>query len=320
LQGLEPGTVVRVTGVCLNKPLHGGTGATVSDPRTSLVSPERLHFRLLVASGGDLVVVRGPPWWTPVRIWTALGVTALLALAFFGWILSLRRRVAAQTEIIRAQATREAVHEDRTRIARELHDTLEQELTGIAVQLDAVSDRLPGEHGAAGALGTARALLRHTRTEARRSVWDLRAALLEEGDLWHALRETAHQLEGGPEIRVSCEGEVRRLPGRVETNLLRIGTEAMTNAVKHSSARTVTVTLTFADEVRLEVRDDGVGFDASRSTSLQAGHFGWLGIRERAERIGAELVVDSHPGTGTQVRVRVPCSRLLAERENASNS
>ncbi len=318
LHALAPGTVVRVTGVCLNKALLGTSDPTPRDPRMSLVAPDRIHFRLLVASVDDLVVVRGPPWWTPTRIWTALGVTALLALAFFGWILSLRRRVAAQTEIIRAHATREAVHEDRTRIARELHDTLEQELTGIAVQLDAVSDRLPGDHGAAGALGTARALLRHTRTEARRSVWDLRAALLEEGDLAHALRETARQLEGGPELRVRCIGDVRRLPGRIETNLLRIGTESMTNAVKHASARTVDVTLTFGDDVTLEVRDDGRGFDASRSTSLQAGHFGWLGIRERAERIGAVLTVESRPGAGTHVRVRVPATRLSAERETAA--
>ncbi len=320
LQALEPGTLVRVSGICFNKPLLSGPNASSPDPRTPLVSRDQVSFRLLVAHTGDLVILRGPSWWTPARIWTALGITALLAVAFFGWNLALRRRVAAQTEIIRAHATREAVHEDRTRIARELHDTLEQELTGIAVQLDAVSDRLPGEHGAAGALGTARALLRHTRTEARRSVWDLRAALLEEGDLLHALRETARQLEGGPEIRVRCEGVPRRLPGRVETNLLRIGTESMTNAVKHASARSVAVTLTFSDDVTLMVDDDGRGFDASRSTSLHAGHFGWLGIRERAERIGAELVVDSHPGSGTRVRVRVPSSRLLAERENFSNS
>jgi signal transduction histidine kinase len=307
LAGLLPGSVVQVTGICLNKRPEGSWAAFESGPYDALVRPQRATFRLLVATAGDLRILRAPDWWTPERIWAALGALAAGALAILGWNVSLRRRVAAQTEIIRSQASREAVHEDRTRIARELHDTLEQELTGIAVQLDAVSDRLPeSPPAAATALATARALLRHTRTEARRSVWDLRAALLDEGDLATALRATARHLDGGPAIRVEIAGEPRRLAGAVENNLLRIGTEAMTNAVKHARARRIDVRLEFAAaEVALEVRDDGCGFDASRSTTLAAGHFGWLGIRERAERIGGTLDVGSAPGSGTRVAVRV---------------
>ena len=304
---LPPGSVVRLTGICLNKRPEGSWAAFESGLYDTLVRPQRPTFRLLIATAADLQVVRPPDWWTPARIWMALGALALAALAILGWNVSLRRRIAAQTEIIRAHAAREAVHEDRTRIARELHDTLEQELTGIAVQLDAVSDRLPeSPPAAANALSTARALLRHTRTEARRSVWDLRAALLDEGDLASAVRATARHLDGGPGIHVEVAGEPRRLAAAVENNLLRIGTEAMTNAVKHAQARRIDVRLEFsANDVALEVRDDGCGFDASRSTTLAAGHFGWLGIRERAERIGGTLVVHSAPGAGTRVSVRV---------------
>lgn len=307
LAGLVPGSVVQVTGICLNKRPEGSWAAFEPGTYDALVRPQWASFRLLVAEATDLRIVRAPAWWTPERIWTALGALAVGAFAILGWNVSLRRRVAAQTEIIRAQATREAVHEDRTRIARELHDTLEQELTGIAVQLDAVSDRLlESPPSAATALQTARALLRHTRTEARRSVWDLRAALLDEGDLASAMRETARHLEGGPEIHVEIGGESRRLVSAVENNLLRIGTEAMTNAVKHAQAKRITVRLEFeSDAVVLEVLDDGRGFDASRSTTLAAGHFGWLGIRERAERIGGVLTVQSSPGGGTRVAVRV---------------
>jgi signal transduction histidine kinase len=307
LARLLPGSVVQVAGICLNKRPEGPWAAFESGTYDALVRPQRATFRLAVAAADEVRVVRAPDWWTPERIWAALGALTIGAIAILGWNVSLRRRVAAQTEIIRAQASREAVHEDRTRIARELHDTLEQELTGIAVQLDAVSDRLPeSPPAAASALATARALLRHTRTEARRSVWDLRAALLDEGDLAAALRATARHLDGGPEIRVEILGEPRRLAGAVENNLLRIGTEAMTNAVKHARARRIDVRLEFAAaEVALEVRDDGCGFDASRSTTLAAGHFGWLGIRERAERIGGTLEVGSAPGAGTRVAVRV---------------
>ena len=317
LRELVPGTVVRVTGTCLNKQTETRWAAFESGVSNALVTPRKVGFRLLVGTAGDLAVVRAPEWWTPERIWAALGGVAAVALAFLGWNIALRRRVTAQTETIRGQAAREAVHEDRTRIARELHDTLEQELTGIAVQLDAASDRLPDSPpAAAAALGTARALLRHTRTEARRSVWDLRAALLEVGDLASALRETARQMEGGPALVFSCEGEVRRLPAAVENNLLRIGTEAMTNAVKHAEARRIEVKIAFTpDDVRLEVTDDGKGFDASRATTLTGGHFGWLGMRERAERIGARLVLDSRPGAGTRVAARIENLQMRANAE-----
>ncbi len=307
LAGVQPGSVVEVTGICVNKRPEGSWAAFEAGNYDALVRPQWSTFRVLVATADDLRVVRAPDWWTPERIRTVLGALAIGALAILGWNVSLRRRVAAQTEIIRGQASREAVHADRTRIARELHDTLEQELTGIAVQLDAVSDRLPeSPPAAAAALSTARALLRHTRTEARRSVWDLRAALLDEGDLASALRATAQPFQGGPGIRVDVIGTPRRLPAAVENNLLRIGTEAMTNAVKHARAREIVVRLEFsAGEVALEVKDDGCGFDASRSTTLAAGHFGWLGIRERAERIGGTLEIGSAPGAGTRVAVRV---------------
>lgn len=323
LAGLLPGSIVQVTGICLNQRPAGSWAAFEAGYYDSLVRPQRPDFRLLVASAQDFRVVRPPDWWTPERIWIALGALAVAALAILGWNVSLRRRVSAQTRIIRAQAAREAVHEDRTRIARELHDTLEQELTGIAVQLDAVNDRLPeSPPAAASALTTARALLRHTRTEARRSVWDLRAALLDEGDLASALRATARYLEGGPEIVVETEGEGRRLPSALENNLLRIATEAMTNAVKHAAARRIVVRLSFAaDEVGLEVSDDGRGFDASRAMTLAAGHFGWLGIRERTERIGGTLAVHSTPGGGTSVSVHVrltPAERARPPADGAA--
>lgn len=305
----DPGSLVRVTGVCLNRRIEPLWPAFKLRPLDALVAPPDSVFRLLLAGADDLVVVRAPAWWTPARTWMLAGAVAMVAAAVIGWNASLRRRVETQTEIIRTQATREAVQEDRTRIARELHDTLEQELTGIAVQLDAASDRLPesAPAAAAAALDSARTLLRHTRREARRSVWDLRATLLEEGDLASALQAVAQQLGASPAIRVTTVGERRRLAAVVENNLLRIGTEAMTNAVKHAGATTIDVQLSFdSGEVRLDVVDDGRGFDASRSTTLAAGHFGLLGMRERAERLGARFSLDSRPGAGTRVAVGVP--------------
>ncbi len=321
LRKLRPGALVEVTGTCLNKRPETRWAAFESGPYTALAPSNRVGFRLLAATPADVKELRAPDWWTPDRIWSALGGVALLALAFLGWNILLRRRVTSQTEIIRSQAAREAVQEDRTRIARELHDTLEQELTGIAVQLDAANDRLPESPPAAAvALTTARALLRHTRTEARRSVWDLRAALLEHGDLASALHGTARQLEGGAEIVFSVAGEPRRLPSVVENNLLRIGTEAMTNAVKHAAARRIEVEIVFSpDDLRLTVNDDGKGFDTSRASTLTGGHFGWLGMRERAGRIGAILVLESKPGAGTRVAAQIVNARMYAHSETSGD-
>ena len=320
LRGVLPGSRVRVTGTCVNKRIDT-SGPFEAEAFSALVTPRQVGFRLLVTSPNDVAVLRAPDWWTAGRIWTALGVVLASTGAILAWNILLRRRVSTQTEIIRSQSAREAVHEDRTRIARELHDTLEQELTGIAVQLDAVSDRLPqSPPAAASALSTARALLRHTRTEARRSVWDLRAALLEEGDLVSAFRETARQFGAGAVVTITVDGEPYRLPGSIESNLLRIGTEALTNAWKHAAARQIRLKLSFESaRVRLEVSDDGQGFDASRATTLAGGHFGLLGIRERTERIGAELSIHSDAGVGTRIVVTVINDQIRMPDATASD-
>lgn len=308
---IAAGSLVRVIGICVNRRADGGFVAS-HQPPAALPHPPRSDFKLLVGVAADVAILRMPSWWTPDRIWMALGVVLAAAAAVLGWNVVLRRRVAAQTEIIRAKTAREAVHEDRTRIARELHDTLEQELTGIAVQLDAVHDQLPvSPPAAAAALNSARGLLRHTRSEARRSVWDLRATLLEDGDLASALRETARHLQGETRIVVEVSGAARRLAAAVESNLLRIATEAMTNAVKHAAAREIAVKLQFEPHgVCLEVADDGCGFDGGKATTLSSGHFGLLGIRERIQRIGGTLEIASGAGRGTRIRACVTKTAL----------
>jgi len=271
-------------------------------------------FQLLVQSATDVRVTERAPWWTVGRVMTALSVMAVAALAAVVWVMLLRRQVRAQTETIRRQSARETLAEERSRMAREFHDTLEQELTGLSIQLDAASDSLPESPGQAlGALESARNLLDYTRGEARRSIWDLRSLALQERGLFGALEWSAEQFrgEGMPDIRLAHSGTPCRMSPRVESHLLRIGTECLTNAVKHAGAAVVEVELAFREGgVALRVADDGKGFRLPGPGEPVSGHFGLRGMRERAAQIGAELEVRSAPGEGTMILVDVPRTRV----------
>jgi len=204
------------------------------------------------------------------------------------------------------------VLEERGRLAREIHDTLAQGFVGISSQLDAVALTLNGHVDVARKhLDLARKMVRHSLTEARRSVMDLRASALEGHDLPAALSEAAPQWTAGSSvhIRVDVEGENRPLPEETEQHLLRIAQEAVTNAVKHARASQVRIHLAMANrKLSLRVADNGQGFEQDEAFSEVGGHFGLLGMRERAERLGGELELHSEPGRGTEVHVTVPLS------------
>src|SRR5262249_49937826 len=162
---------------------------------------------------------------------------------------------------------REAILEERTRIAREFHDTLEQALVGIGMQLEAARSLLstcPAPSGPLDILDTARSMVRHSHEEARRSVWNLRTYALERGDLPAALSEMKGQVRNGSPVQIDLEvsGAPCPLPRRIEAHLLRIGQEATTNAIKHAQCKTIRLALRYAPQlIRLSIEDDGLGFD-----------------------------------------------------------
>jgi ligand-binding sensor domain-containing protein/signal transduction histidine kinase len=229
----------------------------------------------------------------------------MLALALLAWLLY-RLRVRGM------QAHFGAVLAERTRIAREIHDNLAQEMSGLSVQLEVVARTMPpGADLAMTHLDRARRQVRHGIAEARRYVWDLRSPALEKNDLPTALSETARRLthDSVIETQVEVNGTFRPLTQLVEDNLLRIGQEAMNNAVKHAQATRISVNLVFGPRrVQLSVRDDGRGFDHSLAANGRAGHFGLIGMRERAEQIGGTLSIRSQEGSGTEVVADVPVS------------
>jgi len=213
-----------------------------------------------------------------------------------------------QLRVRSLKAQFDAVLVERTRIAREIHDNLAQELLGISVQLEVVARTMPpGAEVAKNHLDRVRMLIRHGIAEARRYVWDLRSQALDNSDLPTALKETAQRLtaDAAVEAQVQVGGMFRQLPRPVEDNLLRIAQEAINNAVTHARPQHIIVNLSFdINRVQLSVRDDGKGFDATDGS--KNGHFGLVGMRERAERIGGKLNIVSSAETGTEVLVDVP--------------
>jgi signal transduction histidine kinase len=230
----------------------------------------------------------------------------------------LEERVKARTEQLKFQITArreselqfKAVLSERTRLAQELHDTVEQTLTGIALLMDTAArlqSKNPQQAEAHYAL--ARDLMSRSQLEVRESVWDLRRLMQEQFDLANALLENARQLTSGSDVQVDLQthGEVRPLPEVIEENFLRIGRGALVNVIKHSKATAVNIRLEFeAKRVALQIHDNGQGFDPQTAPGPDDGHFGLVGMSERVKRLGGKFTLTSAPGKGTTLRIEIP--------------
>jgi putative membrane protein len=224
----------------------------------------------------------------------------------------------------RLRARFDAVLEERTRLAREIHDTLLQGFTGVALQLVAVTNRLTGSPEAA-ALSNLVSLAQKTLVDARRAVWDLRRPSLAEGDLAASLRTLAeeHVRGAGLSFEFEVSGAPRPVGPEVETVMARVLQEALTNIVKHAAAGGVRVRLVFERRrLRLYVVDDGRGFGGDPNLPSSEGHWGLRGMRERAAQIRGRLRIRSAPGQGTQLVLLVPYAtrRALGPRPVATRA
>ena len=293
---LGVGDRLRLTGVCELTTTH-------ALPRIAGVDGFRIHL----PDAGGVEILQRAPWWTPRRLLIALGITGVLAVLGIIGTWMLRRQVSRQLTVIGRKLRSEAVGEERDRMARELHDTLEQQLSGVALQLDGLDHAVTRDPAAAArALTLARRMLRYTRLEARRSVWDLRSKLLENHGLPAALHTIAESLgtSSGPTIEIRVTGREKGLAPGADFHLLRIAQEATTNAIKHASASSILIALDYlADRVLLRIHDDGRGFNPAADRLVPEPHFGLLGMRERAAKMGASLEITTSPGHGCQLAV-----------------
>ncbi|MEP6915818.1 MAG: sensor histidine kinase, partial [Acidobacteriota bacterium] len=237
-------------------------------------------FRLYLRSPADIRVLAAAPWWTMRHSVVMSAILLLMGCVGSLWMRASGRRKRQQYQ---------AVLNERTRVARELHDTVEQGLAGISLQLEAVAGSFhTAPEAARVSLDVARQMLRYSLEETRRSVMDLRSQALESRDLGGALTSIARQMTVGTraDAQVRVDGVPRRLDAAVEHHLLRIGLEALTNAVKHGGATSIDIELRFDPQsTALLVTDNGQGLDTGARATAGA-HFGLQGVRERVDKLG----------------------------------
>jgi two-component system NarL family sensor kinase len=207
-----------------------------------------------------------------------------------------------------AQSTQLGAIEERNRLAREIHDTLAQGLTGISLKLESIDAMLEmnvAPDKIRQTVSQALELTRNNLEEARRSVLDLRAAPLEGRNLADALATLVDNYSDHPfSISLNITGGTRPLPLRFEVGVYRIIQEGLTNIARHAEAQTVTIDLAVTpQQIQLVVEDDGQGFDP---TQTPHGSFGLIGLNERVKLLGGSLKIESSPGQGVRVNVEIP--------------
>ncbi len=213
------------------------------------------------------------------------------------------------------QAREAGAGEERQRMAREIHDTLAQGLTGIITQLEA-AQQVASETERERRISNAKRLARDSLADARRSVQALRPQALEDSKLPDALAgEVARwTATSGVPAEVKTTGDPQALHPEVEVTLLRVAQEALANVAKHAAASHAWVTLSYMEDiVTLDVRDDGTGFSPPEAGSEQGnagGGFGLIAMRQRVNRLSGQLEIESEPGAGTAVSASLPAIPL----------
>jgi signal transduction histidine kinase len=270
--------------------------------------PKHYHFRVIASNndgvwnetGASVEFSIKPAYYQTT--WFRLASIAGFALLLWSLHGLRLRRMAAQLNVRFEERLAE-----RTRIAGEIHDTLLQNISGFALQLDGLSKTVSAP--VRDRLHDLREQAEQCLREAREFVWDLRSPPLQQKDLSAALRGAGEEIiaDRPVQFHMTVRGDRRPAPAKLQEQLLRIVQEATRNAVRHGQATQINMDVAYldADLIRVQMRDDGQGFDLEEA-SAKLGHWGLTIMRERARQIGAELKISTAPGHGTEIEIVVP--------------
>ena len=296
------GSLVSATGVCV-------LDSDCWSP--SRPFPKNNSIFIVARDPADVVVLKRPPWWTPLKFAIAASVMAGVIVFILFWNAALRILVERKSrEVVKAQARKlesELRIAERTRLAADLHDSLSQSLTVIGYQISNARNTL-GEKDAAttDCLATATQMIRSCRTDLRRCLWDLRSDVLDLPSFDEAIRRTVAPVAGAASVAVRFQESRAAISDSTAHGVLNAVRELVANAVRHGGATKIRI----AGEVRtgalnLSVQDNGCGFDPSTRLGQSAGHFGLDGIAERIERLGGQFEIDSAPGKGAKATIKI---------------
>lgn len=302
------------------------------DSTLSLPSLREGSYDLEVRSAGSgeserptlsLRVVVTAPWYrSPLALAAFLLAVLILGIALYRWLLrGAARRNARLEQLVHlrtaelkqtmakleAETRNAATLEERQRLAGEIHDSVQQGLSGLILQIDGTLRHGNVDTDLRTRLGVIRNMVAFTRQEVQHAVWDLESPLLAHESLGDALRRLASFIGSGtPRIEVEAGLEPDWFTQSLRHHLLRISQEAMTNAVRHSNATQVLVSFIHDGErCTLLIRDNGKGFDQESSGQAASGHFGLRGMHARADKMNASLSIQSSPGNGTTITVEL---------------
>lgn len=298
--GIETGSEIEVTGTYVIETANWFPYAAF---------PHVAGAILAIDGPDDVRVISGPPVWTPARLSYVIGSLILLLTAIFIWNRALRKLVDRRSrELLKekvAHIDSELRLEERTRLAVELHDSVLQNLTSVALQIG-IAKRLSQTNApsAEAHFDIAAKALSSCHEELRNCIWDLRNQTLEEHDMNEAIRRVLEPCLGDAELSVRFSISRRILTDNTAYAILRILRELASNAVKHGHAQSVKVAGALENQkILLSVRDDGCGFDPSNRPGIAEGHFGLQGVSERIKRYHGTIDIDSRPQQGTHVRI-----------------
>ena len=286
LDRLMSGMEIEVTGVCLIE---------TDSWRPNVIVPHINGIALVLRSPDDIRVLSNPPWWTPTRLLIAIGILILTLIGFF-----IRLRIQKRIAALRFS--------ERTRLAVELHDSLSQNLEGLACQIAATKGVFEADRSlAARCLDTAEHMLDSCRIELRRCLFDLRGTALEEANLSDAIRKTLE-----PILPDTVQTAIRFNVSRAHFDdstvhaILCIIRELVSNALRHGQATHIRIAGEYHDgTLSFSVRDNGCGFNPAACAGPGEGHFGLTGIRERIDHLGGTFAITSTPGRGTRVKATI---------------
>ena len=301
LADIEPNSRLRLTGTCIYQTENFGPYCVIPSIVETLVAVKRET---------DIALLNRPPWWTPARLLVLVVLLLLVLAGIVIWNFALHsvleRKASELKREIGSRVSSNTKVRERTRLAVDLHDSIAQGLTGIALEINAARHLVGDPDQTLRHLDTASRSLRACRDEMQKCLWDLRNNTLCDGEIDEAIRRAVEPFLATATLAVRFNVPRRLFSDNTVHTVLRIVRELVINAVRHGHATKVYVAGSIEGlTLLLSVRDDGSGFDPEHCPGLQQGHFGLQGIRERVKRMNGRFAISSRPGTGTKATVSI---------------
>ncbi len=300
LDGISIGCVIEVTGTCI---------VECDNWHSYSAFPHVTGITLVVRNPSDIKIISRPPWWTPGRLAATIGILIVVIIGIFLWNRMLRRIIEKRgRQLFKEQVARigsELRIDERTRLAIELHDSIAQNLTGVALEINAANRTADTDLAKAHKhLNIASTSLKSCRNELRYCLWDLRNSALEKPNMDDAIRQTLAPHLGDTALHIRFNVPRERISDKTAHAIMRIVRELSVNAVRHGAAASIWVAGSVdGTKLLFSVRDNGSGFDPDNCPGAAQGHFGLTGIRERVDVFEGEMKIDSEIGRGSKITI-----------------